>query len=341
MSFLIPSSFTSSKLNVFEKIELAINEFEKNATIPPHIWLRYLKTLQAVTQTPAEREIFDRKCALALASYYGELSRLNAREYIQNKPIIITFYIDEQLAEFVFRSLVASPAEKQQIWVKLLADYGLDRLDFIKKLRELLSAIEDKNQAEQLERTISAKCVTWNCNETELEEIEQLIEEFKQKLKNSSQYTSWLQENFIAKADALPLGQNIKCTLGKLVFEGCLAKFPTDDTVWLDYIAYMQTIHKDLEDEVPYHTLLHDGYLKSKPLELIDRALQAKPSARLNHKFLQLLEHYDHSLDSIDTQLSRVFERIEKNIEMSVELHLDYLAYRVRNADVTNDEQVS
>lgn len=268
-------------------------------------------------------------------------SRLNARVYIQNKPILITLFIDEQLAEFVFKSLVASPAEKQEIWVKLLADYGLDRLDFIKKLRELLSAIEDKDQAKQLEHTISAHCVAWNCNETELEEIEQLIEEFKQKLKNSSQYTSWLQENFIAKADALPLGQNIKCTLGKLVFEGCLAKFPTDETVWLDYIAYMQTIDKDLGDDVEYYTLLHDGYLKSDPMELIDRALQAKPSARLNHKFLQLLEHYDHTLAEVDTKLSRVFERIEKNIEMSVELHLDYLAYRVRNADVSLEEQVS
>lgn len=69
---LISSLSTCSKLNVFEKIQLAITEFESNATIPPHIWLRYLKTLKAVTQTPAERDTFDRKCALALGSYYGE-----------------------------------------------------------------------------------------------------------------------------------------------------------------------------------------------------------------------------------------------------------------------------
>lgn len=323
---------------------MAINEFESNATIPPHIWLRYLKTLKAVTQTPAERDVFDRKCVLALASYYGEFkirSKIGGEIYI--KPTLFSLQTDEQLAEFVFKSLLEHPmADKQQIWVKLLADYGVDRLDFIKKLRELLGANgEDKQQVQQLERTISAQCVTWDCNETELEDIEQLIEEFKQKLKNSSQYTSWLQENFIAKADALPLSQNVKCTLGKLVFEGCLAKFPTDDSVWMDYIAYMQTINKDGDLEEPYHTLLHDGYLRSKPLELIERALQAKPSARLNHKFLQLLEHYDHSLDSIDAQLSRAFARIEKNIEMSVELHLDYLAYRIRNADVTCDDQVS
>ncbi|KAH8396075.1 hypothetical protein KR222_002677, partial [Zaprionus bogoriensis] len=315
---------TAFKLNVFDKIEIAIREFESNATIPPHIWLRYLKTLKAVTQTPTERATFESKCSLALGSYY-----------------------DEQLAEFVFRSLLEQPlAEQQQMWVNLLADYGLDRLDFIKKLRELLTAIEDKAQAALVEQTMSAQCVTWNCDESQLDEIEQLIEDFKLKLKNSSVYTSWLQENFIAKAKALSLDQSIKCTLGKFIFEGCLAKYPSDENVWLDYIGYMQTRctwyadKQSMAEELEYHTLLHDGYLKSKPMELIERALQAKPSTRLNHKYLHLMEQQGYTLDAIDTQLNKLFERYDSNIEMSVELHLDYLAYRVRNTDVTSDEQV-
>lgn len=77
--FQLNCTLACSKLNIFEKIEVAINEFQKFSTVPSHIWLRYLKALKVVTQTPAEWEVFKTKCSLALASFYGKSKMCGSR----------------------------------------------------------------------------------------------------------------------------------------------------------------------------------------------------------------------------------------------------------------------
>ncbi|EDW62514.1 RNA-binding protein 4F isoform X1 [Drosophila virilis] len=308
---------TAFKLNVFDKIEVAINEFQKYTTIPSHIWLRYLKTLKVVTQTPAERAVFETKCASALSSFY-----------------------DEQLADFVVKSLLEQPLmEQHPMWSKLLADYGLERVDFVEQVRKLLSSMSEKDDVELIEKAMSAKCVTWNCSDEQLQSISNLIDDFKQKLKASTENSSWLQENFILKVDALSLGINIKCTLVKLIYERCLAKYPTDSRLWLDYIAYME---KPIEsaNRALHHTSVNDGYLKCKPLDLINRVLQLKPTMALNHKYLELMEQHNLSQEQVETEITRHLERLEPYMDMNVELQLDYLAYRVRHTEVDDEQQV-
>ncbi|TDG43260.1 hypothetical protein AWZ03_010317 [Drosophila navojoa] len=307
---------TAFKLNVFEKIEVAINEFQAFTTVPPHIWLRYLKALKVVTQTPAEWEIFKTKCSLALASFY-----------------------DDQLAEFVVKSLMEQPlADHLQMWSKILADYGLERFDFVEEARRLVASLDEDN-IEMIEQTLSANCVTWHYDQDQMEPIAKLIDEFKQKLKSNAENSSWLQESYLLRAETLSLSTNMKCTLTKLIYERCLAKYPTDSRLWLDYIAYMEK-PKEPESEDLFHTAICDGYLKCKPMELISRVLQIKPTIAINHKYLELLEQSILSTEQVESEIKRQLKRLEPHMEMNVELQLDYLAYRVRHTDVNNEEEV-
>ncbi|XP_023162071.2 RNA-binding protein 4F isoform X1 [Drosophila hydei] len=309
---------TAFKLNVFEKIEVAINEFQEYTIVPPHIWLRYLKTLKVVTQTPAEWVVFQTKCSTALTSFY-----------------------DDQLAEFVVKSLMEQPlVDHLSMWSKILADYGLERIDFIEEVRKLLSGVNEKDEIEKVEQTMSTNCVTWSCDKDKLEAIADLIDEFKQKLKSNAENSSWLQESYLLRAETLSLSTNLKCSLAKLIYERCLAKYPTDSRLWLDYIAYMEK-PMEPEGEAMAHTAVCDGYLKCKPLELINRVLQTRPTIALNHKYLELMEQNKLSPEQVDSEIKRQLQRIEPYMEMNVELQLDYLAYRVRHTEVHNEEQVN
>ncbi|KAM8718365.1 hypothetical protein ACLKA7_000178 [Drosophila subpalustris] len=320
---------TAFKLNVFEKIDVAISEFEKYGTIPPHIWLRYLKTLKVVTQTPLEQQKFQSKCRLALSSYY-----------------------DEQLAEFILKNYLEEQplVEHAETWAKLLADYGLERVDFVAKSRAKLSAEEDGDKAKQVEQMWSKQCVTWQCtdeeDEEQMQEIQQLMEEFKQKLRNSTENTSYLQEMFLLRIDSLTtLNAQIKVTMAKIIYERCLAKYSSDSGLWLDYLAFMQRSSSQQQqpggESVQNYTLLGEGCLKCTPLEIIRRGLQAKLNVQLNHKYLQLMELHQFSVQQVDEELSRLYERIERYMDMTVELQLDYLAYRVRNTNVEDEQQVN
>ncbi|KAL7743774.1 hypothetical protein ACLKA6_016833 [Drosophila palustris] len=316
---------TAFKLNVFEKIDVAISEFERYGTIPPHIWLRYLKTLKVVTQTPLEQQKFQSKCRLALSSYY-----------------------DEQLAEFILKNYLEEQplVEHAETWAKLLADYGLERVDFVAKSRAKLSEEEDGDKAKQVEQMLSKQCVTWQCNEDEeqMQEIQQLMDEFKQKLRNSTENTSYLQEMFLLRIDTLTtLDRNIKMTMAKIIYERCLAKYSSDSGLWLDYLAFMQRRTSQQQpggESVQNYTLLGEGCLNCTPLEIIRRGLLAKLNVQLNHKYLQLMELHQFSVQQIDEELSRLYDRIERYMDMTVELQLDYLAYRVRNTNVEDEQQV-
>lgn len=259
---------------------------------------------------------------------------LRSSQHPFNIQLSIFRLTDDQLAEFIVESLEEQPlVDHAEMWGKLLADYGIERVDFIQKSRKLLGAIADKAQAEQIEQMLSSQCIIWNCSEDQLQEIRQLIDEFKQKLKNSTKNSSYLQEMFIVRIDILPLDENIRISLVKIIYERCLTKYPSDSGLWLEYLAYMQRTG----DDAP-----NDGYLKSTPWELIKRALRVlKPSIKLNHKYLQLMELHQFSLQKIDEELGSLFIRIERYMEMTVELQLDYLAYRVRHTNVEDEQEVS
>ncbi|XP_034106184.1 RNA-binding protein 4F [Drosophila albomicans] len=304
---------TAFKINAFENINVAISAFEKYSTIPAHIWLRYLKTLKAVTQTPEEHETYYSKCATALSSYY-----------------------DENLAEFILKGV--ETLHPTELWTNLLCDYGIERGDFMVKVRGLLQATENK----ELEQALSEQCVAWNCSEQELKEMSQIIGDFKAKLKERSENSSWLQEMFLLRVDTLPVSKRCKVSLDKVIYELSLCKWASNSELWLDYIAYMQTpVDKESEKSQLNYMILNDGYLKCKPMELIRRALLAMPSIKLNHKFLQLMEQHDYPLDKVDAELGQLFARIEQYMEMTVELELDYLAYRVRHIQIDVEQQVS
>ncbi|KAH8387346.1 hypothetical protein KR093_006497, partial [Drosophila rubida] len=305
---------TAFKLNAFENINVAISAFEKYSTIPAHIWLRYLKTLKAVTQTPEEHVVYYGKCATALSSYY-----------------------DENLAEFVVKDLQG--LQPKELWTKVICDYGIMRVDFISKLRQLLETAEDKD----LSQSLSEQCATWNCSDEEQQDMAQIIADFKIKLKESNEQSSWLQEMFLLRIDALNVSKRCKLTLAKVIYELSLAKWAHNSDLWLDYIAYMQTpLNKEEPNNNEQHyTLVNDGYLKTKPMELIRRGLLSKPSVKLNHKFVQMMEQHDFSLEKVDEELGQLFARIEHYMDMTVELQLDYLAYRVRIINASDEQQVT
>lgn len=67
------NAFSSSKLNDIERIEMAVALLDSEATVPAHIWLKYLKIILVVTQTPEERKVFEEKCANALKYQYSKI----------------------------------------------------------------------------------------------------------------------------------------------------------------------------------------------------------------------------------------------------------------------------
>lgn len=225
------------------------------------------------------------------------------------------------------------------MWTNLLADYGLERPDFINEARTLISSLDEKDGIEMIEQTLSANCVAWHYDKNQLEPITELIDEFKKKLKGNAENSSWLQQSYLLKAETLSLDTNIRCTLTKLIYERCLTKYPTDDRLWLDYIAYMEK-PKEPKSKDMYHTAICDGYLKCKPMELINRVLQIKPTIAINHKYLELLEKSMLSAEQMESEIKRQLQRLEPHMELNVELQLDYLAYRVRHTDVNNEEEV-
>lgn len=233
-----------------------------------------------------------------------------------------------------------SLADHLQMWAKILADYGLERIDFVEEARRFVASLEEKDGIEMIEQTLSANCVAWHYDQDQMEPIAELIDEFKQKLKSNAENSSWLQENYLLRAETLSLSTNMKCTLTKLIYERCVAKYPNDSRLWLDYIAYMEK-PKEPESEDMYHTAICDGYLKCKPMELINRVLQINPTIAINHKYLELLEQSILNTEQVESEIKRQLQRLEPHMEMNVELQLDYLAYRVRHTDVNNELEVA
>ncbi|KAH8409033.1 hypothetical protein KR009_005612 [Drosophila setifemur] len=314
------------KLKDLKRIEVALLALDKGATVPAHIWLKYLKTCLVVTQTDQERDTFEEKCAKALKYHY-------------NVP----------LAEFIVDYLIGrGEVENKMLWANLLADYDVERPDIGQKLLPLINKLQDEKEATavKFQDLVKEHCVSWELNPELRNTIKSLVDEFKRCLEESkTQHSDWdwakLHGLHVEKALELGCPKDVQNAVVRFIFERCVAKFPTADALWLEYLRFTLGTDKDEDAEKKDSGLvsrLGRGFLSNQPVELVKRAVKCRPSIRLNHKFLHVMEHADFEVKQVDEEIAELLPRMVNDMEMTVELHLDYLAYRVRNTK-TNDEE--
>ncbi|KAH8304423.1 hypothetical protein KR059_009102, partial [Drosophila kikkawai] len=318
---LLKLSEIAFKLNDLAKIELAVQLLQNEATVPAHIWLKYLKARKVVTQTDDELKEFEEKCATALSYHYST-----------------------PLAEFVVVHLESQQMSHhhQLLWAKLLADYDVERPDYGLRLRDILTSNNDEFQELLLKH-----CATWKATVQERETINHVVSDFKHHLEDMRiQYSDWdwakVHSRHVEEVLALDLPENIKYAIIRFIFERSVSKFPTADALWLAYMRFIQDGNEGEADEEDVEDdRLGRGYLLSKVLDLAKRGVRCRPSVRLNHKLLVLMERADFAQSAVDEQIQKILKRIEPDISMTVELHLDYLAYRVRNTNPSDEDQKS
>ncbi|KAH8287015.1 hypothetical protein KR054_000574, partial [Drosophila jambulina] len=328
---LVKLSEIAFKLNDLAKIELAVQTLQNDATVPAHIWLKYLKARQVVTQTPEECKEFDEKCATALGYHY-------------NIP----------LAEFIVGYLEDQDAEHQNraLWAKLLADYDVERPDYGLRLSAKLSTLADETEREAFEELLKKHCVTWKIPAEQRETINEIVTKFKLHLEEMKlQHSDWdwakLHSKHVEQVLALNLDEDIQNAIIRFIFERSVSKFPTADALWLAYMRFIQGEGDEDEDEADAElaakraSRLGKGFLLSTVLDLAKRAVRCRPSIRLNHKLLVLMERADFDQSAVDEQIRGILRRIVEDMTMTVELHLDYLAYRVRNTNASDEEQAT
>ncbi|KAH8245516.1 hypothetical protein KR032_011216, partial [Drosophila birchii] len=322
------------KLNDLAKIELAVQTLQKDATVPAHIWLKYLKARQVVTQTAEEYKEFEEKCATALGYHY-------------NIP----------LADFIVGYLqdLNEDNQNRMLWLKLMADYEVERPDYIEKLTAKYPQLVDNTEAEAFRELMTQHCVTWNIPAEQRQTINRVVSEFKLHLDDTKlQYSDWdwakLHTQHVEQVLSLDLNDGIKNALIRFIFERSVSKFPTADALWLAYIKFMQgegnAEDQDEEDAnaelaAKRASRLGKGFLRSTVLDLAKRGVRCRPSVRLNHKLLVLMERADFDQAQVDEQINNILQRIEPDMTMTVELHLDYLAYRVRNTNASDESQAT
>ncbi|XP_039153914.1 RNA-binding protein 4F isoform X1 [Drosophila simulans] len=320
------------KLNDLDKIESSVLEMKSLATVPAHVWLKYLKVRKSVTQTEAEHKAFQEQCATALGYYYS----IPLSEYIVN-------YLVDQ-----------GQVENHMLWAKLLADYDVERPDFGDKLRSLLTTITDAEEAADFEDLLQNRCVTWTCTVEQRKMIKTVVDKFKQHLAETSHAWNWPEElkPLLYYVGTFPLDDDLKNAVIRFIFERLVSKFPIFDALWLSYIDFIQYESAPVAEDVDEDTFnaemtakrnsrLGRGFLRSTELDLARRGVRSQPSVELNHRFLDLMERNDFELAEVDEEILIIQQRIMTDMEMSVELHLDYLAYRVRNTNVSDEEQVA
>ncbi|KAH8339663.1 hypothetical protein KR074_001962, partial [Drosophila pseudoananassae] len=318
------------KLNDIKRIESTLDLMDNYAGIPANLWLKYLKILLVVTQTSEERKAFEKKCATALKSEY-------------NIP----------LAEFVVAYLVdkASVEENHALWAKLLSDYDVERPDFGNKLRALLEKAEDENET-SLQVLLKHHCATWECTQEERNTIKYHVVDFEHDLMITQPYNlDWDFEKIhspnIEEVKSSAISEDVQNAIIRFIFERLVAKFGFDDILWIEYIQFVQgsDLPKDLDDNPDelekFKCRIGRGYLSNTPLELAKRAVKRFPTARINHRYLHLMEHNNYDQKQVHTELKAMLERTSSEMEITVELHLDYLAYRVRNTKTEKEEQIA
>ncbi|XP_032581162.1 RNA-binding protein 4F isoform X1 [Drosophila sechellia] len=320
------------KLNDLDRIESSVLKLKSLATVPAHVWLKYLKVRMSVTQTEAEHKAFQEQCATALGYYYS----IPLCEYIVN-------YLVDQ-----------GQVENHMLWAKLLADYDVERPDFGDKLRSLITTITDADEAADFEELLQNRCVTWTCTVEQRKMIKSVVDKFKQDLAETTHCWKWPEElkPHIYYVKTLPLDDDLKNAVIRFIFERLVSKFPIFDALWLSYIDFIQyesaTVAEDVDEDnlnaemrAKRNSRLGRGFLRSTELDLARRGVRSQPSVELNHRFLDLMERTDFELAEVDEEILVIQQHIMTDMEMIVELHLDYLAYRVRNTNVSDEEQVA
>lgn len=320
------------KLNDLEKIESSVLELQNLATVPAHVWLKYLKARLVVTQTDEERKAFEEQCAKALGYYYS----IPLSEYVVN-------YLVDQ-----------GNVQNHVLWAKLLADYDVERPDFGDKLRSLISTITDENEAAAFVEMLQKHCVTWTCNVEQRQMIKSVVDKFKQHLDETTRGWDWSEQHkaHVYDVETLSLDDDLKNAVIRFIFERSVAKFPIVDVLWLSYIEFIQfegvTVpENEDENEVTAEMVakrakrLGKGFLRNTELDLANRGVRSHPSVQLNHRFLDLMERSDFELAEVDEEIRLILQRIVTDMDMTVELHLDYLAYRIRNTNASDEQQVA
>ncbi|XP_039496669.1 RNA-binding protein 4F [Drosophila santomea] len=319
------------KLNDLEKIESSVLALQQVATVPAHVWLKYLKARLVVTQTAEERKAFEEKCAKALSYYYS----IPLSEYIVN-------YLVDQ-----------GNVENHVLWAKLLADYDVERPDFGDKLRTLLATITDEKEAAAFEELLQKHCVSWKCSQEQRQLIQPIVDEFKRHLDEIGRGWDWSEtyKRHVVHVEALSLDDDdLKNAVIRFIFERSVAKFPIVDVLWLSYIEFIQGSDggcvAEEDDETAELTAkrasrLGKGYLRNTALDLAKRGVRSRPSVQLNHRYLDLMERADFEQPEVEQQIRAILERIVPDMDMTVELHLDYLAYCVRNTNAGDEQQAA
>ncbi|KAH8236208.1 hypothetical protein KR026_008881, partial [Drosophila bipectinata] len=323
------------KLNDIERFESTMELMDNYRGIPAHIWLKYLKMLLVVTQTSEERKAFEKKCATALKVEYNTA-----------------------LAEFVVTYLVnkGNVEENHVLWARLLSDYDLERPDFGKKLRELLEKDENKISIKKGEKSMQVllkhHCKTWDCSRETRNYIKMLVDDFNFDLKTTKPTDlSWewkrLHKYNIEEVKRSEISLDIRNAIVRYIFERLVEKFDSDDTFWIEYIRFVSELDgsEDFTECPNTREILERriglGYLSNTSLDLAKRGSKRCPSVRLNHLYLQEMFDAGYEKDQIDSEVKAMLSRIRPKMYMTVELHLDYLAYRVRTTKSEYEEQVA
>jgi len=244
--------------------------------------------------------------------------------------------------------------ENHVLWAKLLADYHVERPDFGDKLRQVLSTITDEKEAAAFEEVLQKHCVSWKCGKEQRQVIKAIVDDYKRYLDDmKTQHSDWdwtkVLKQHVAEAQVVFSEEDLKNAVIRFFFERTVSKFPIADILWLTYIEFVQgeggTAEEDEEENAELAakrlSRLGKGFLRCNALELARRGVRSRPSVRLNHKYLDLMERADFEQTAVDEQIRTILQRIVPDMTMTVELHLDYLAYRVRNTNAGDEEQAA
>ncbi|XP_034657501.1 RNA-binding protein 4F [Drosophila subobscura] len=302
-------------LNDYDMIVQAAVQYKKIATMPPELWRKELRVRLLVTQSREEHIAFEEACIEALNSYY-----------------------DVDLANMICNYLCAQKnIENISLWSSLMSKYSLENPDFIEKLRELLVSAPDADKnAEALKAAMETRCINWDLDDAKCAELAELLDQYKKKLSPLVNYDRESLESFspvhimqLEEINNMDYPDEIRDALGCTIFEITVSNFRRVERVWLDYINYTS---KSVERPT-------GGYQISSPLELAKRAAMSTTSRLVNHKLIYLMETEGYTVQEVDNVLEGILPRLEINAIETVELHLDYLAYRVRNCDLSDMDQ--
>lgn len=269
---------------------------------------------------------------------------------------VICFYSpDIPLSEFIVGYLgdLEGKIQNHVLWAKLLADYDVERPDYGNRLRPLLATLTDENESAAFQELLGKHCVTWNCSPEQREIVQTVVDNFKRHLEDMKiQYNDWdwakLHKSHVEQVLQLSLDEDLQNACIRFIFERSVSKFPTADALWLGYMQYIQGEGEAEEDDdenaeaaAKRASRLGRGFLRCTVLDLAKRGVRCRPSIRLNHKLLVLMERADFEQKAVDEQIRTILQRIVPEMTMTVELHLDYLAYRVRNTNASDEEQAA